>query len=192
MPIISNQEPNCRPGDFVSTYPRAVVVCTDLPSSAFPKEADEDWVLPNVSVAVGTFLGMKTREEVDDLMDELRKHGLKMFVLSDCGTMDILSAKVESDAEKMVRTASALSTEQDSPETFRIVGMLMADIFKKTAMVRYCWFFDDGAPQPRRGKGDAGSAKCKNTPPTGKKKSGHKMAATHAPKQGSKWWEFWK
>jgi hypothetical protein len=168
LPIVANQEPNCRPGDFITSFPCAVVVCTDLPSSAFPDEADENWVVPNVSVTIGTFLGLKTRPEVEELMRRLRDRGLRILVLDQCKTGDILSAEVEKPAEDLVRTVAALSKDGKDAGRFRIVGMLMQDIFKKTGLIRYCWFFEDG-------------------------RSSRPADAAHpAPKAPRRWWQFWK
>jgi hypothetical protein len=179
MPIIADQEPNYRAGDFVTTYPYAVVVCTDLPSSAFPDEADEDWVTANVSVAIGTFLGLKTRAEVEGVMGDLLEHGLRILVLDECKVHDILSAKVEKSALELVQTTFSVAGDKKSADQARIVALLMADIFKKTGMIRHCWFFEKGTPAAKRERTDGGSSQ-------------HAQVTTTRSGGRRKWWQFWK
>jgi hypothetical protein len=150
---IQGQDPNYRQGDFVNVYPHSLVVCTDLPSASLSNEEGKYWIIANRNIAIGTFLGMHSREQVESFMAKIEKSGLNMFVCADCSMTEITSGAVVSKARQLVSMADKVgSATGGKTRDHRIVTMMCNDVFNKTALVSYCWFFDADTQEAQTGK----------------------------------------
>jgi hypothetical protein len=127
---------------FVDVYPHSLVVCTTLPASFFSGEEAKHWLIANRNIAIGSFLGMQSKDEVDTFMS---KFEVNMFICGDCSMSEIRSGSIDDHAIKLVSGAdefvrsAGITVEK---RQYRIVPILCEDAFKKTSWVRYCWFFD--------------------------------------------------
>ena len=132
-----------RGGDFVDVYPHSLVVYTDLPGSFFSNEEGQYWLIANRNIAVGTFLGMQSRDEIDALMAKLDGKGVNTTVITDCSVSEIIAGSVEKRATQLRSASDKLArdtTAENRQE--RVVPIVCTDAFKKTSCVRWCWFFE--------------------------------------------------
>lgn len=129
---------NPREGDFKTAFPKYLVICTDLPASSLSGDEGKYWILANRNVVVGTFLGMNSRAEIETHMARMEGAGLNILVCADCSPADIMSGMVDLEALKLVSIADKVSVQDLD---YRPVVIMQKDIFNKTGVVRYCWFF---------------------------------------------------
>jgi len=127
---------------FLDIYPHSLVVFTGLPKSFFLSEESKYWLSANEAIAVGSFLGMKSRDEVDALMTKFKAN---TFITPDCSISEITSGSIDKNAIELVSSANEFARKVGLPvenRQYQILPMLCEDAFKKTSWVRYCWFFD--------------------------------------------------
>jgi hypothetical protein len=141
--IVESQRESPSEGQpFVNVYPHSLVVCTDLPKSFFSSEEGKYWLIANRNIAIGSFLGMQSRDEVDTFMAKLK---VNTFICADCSISEITSGSVDMHATELVSAANEFVRSTGTTvenRQHRIVPMLCEDAFKKTSWVRYCWFFE--------------------------------------------------
>jgi hypothetical protein len=124
---------------FVETYPQLCVVCTSLPKSDF-RDADEmKWLLDNRDVLIGSFLGLEEPTEIRQLVKRWETEGFRTQVMAGVSREDLLSG----EAAKLAR--AGLHVYGLSPAEFRVVPMGMNDVYQKTDVVVFCWFFKNEA-----------------------------------------------
>jgi hypothetical protein len=139
---VRGQPPGYKEGDFVNVYPHSLVVCTELPNSFFSSEEGNYWIIANRNIAIGSFLGIQSRERVDAYMAKLK---VNTFICADCSVSEITSGAIDQEAIKLVSASDEFVRKTGmtvEKRKYRIVPMLCEDAFKKTSWVRYCWFFD--------------------------------------------------
>lgn len=127
---------------FVDVYPHSLVVCTALPASFFSGEEAKHWLIANRNIAIGSFLGMQSKDEVDTFMS---KFEVNMFICGDCSMPEITSGSIDKHAIDLVYGANEFARKAGlavENRQYHILPMLCEDPFKKTSWVRYCWFFD--------------------------------------------------
>lgn len=144
---VQGRDPNYRQGDFVNVYPHSIVISTDLPSGFFSNSEGKYWLIANRNIAIGTFLGINSKEEVEAFMAKLETKGLNMFVEADCPISEIMSGTAANKASELVVTADKLARGTDSKIiNHRIVTMICNDAFKKTSLILFSWFFYANEP----------------------------------------------
>jgi hypothetical protein len=119
--------------DFLDVYPSLCVLCTTRSQSDILPETEE-WVTTNHVVAIATLLGMSEPDEARALIARFKaSNDFGVHVLSEFSKSSLLSERAEELASVMLGKGNR--------DKYRSFSSAMNDIYKKTDLIRFCWFF---------------------------------------------------
>lgn len=122
--------------DFVEIFPELCVVGTDLDRQKV-LGADEDWLENSHLAALCTYLHIAEPEEARALVKKYRaKAGFQMRVLAEASPLAIVGLPGADNLETLARVNLGNKSGQ-----YRSVSVAMEDIYGKTGMLRFFWFF---------------------------------------------------
>jgi uncharacterized SAM-dependent methyltransferase len=121
--------------DFVDVYPRLCVVCTSRTNAEIAADS-AGWVTINHACVLGTHLGTSGPAKTQALIKKYeRANGFCVHVMSDVDRSMLLSERVQDLGRAYLDLLKVNRNE------YRAFSLSMDDIFKKTGIIRFCWYF---------------------------------------------------